>query len=285
MRQWPCIESLLRQGGLSFDYQYTESRGHALELSRLAAEQGYGFLIAVGGDGTIHEVVNGLLSSNAGSVALGIIGTGTGNDFIKSIGIPKDYIQSCHKITEGHRFKVDVGQVEYTDKSGQRAKSYFINGAGVGFDAEVAYGSKRMPHFMGSTVPFVLSLLRLLPFYRNKNVRLSIDGRGAERRVLSVVVTNGAYFGGGMRIAPQAVLDDHYLDVIIIGDVHKVELLQVFPRVYKGTHVTHPKVSVDKAGLVSVECDQRILLQADGELLGGGPVMFKVIPSAITVVA
>jgi diacylglycerol kinase family enzyme len=163
--------------------------------------------------------------------------------------------------------------------------SYFINGAGVGFDAEVADGIKRVPHFMGSTIPFVLSLLKLLPFYRNKDVCLNIDGRNEERRVLSIVVTNGAYFGGGMRIAPQAVLDDRLLDVITIGDVHKAELLQVFPRVYKGTHVTHPKVRMHKAEQVSIECDKRILLQADGELLGSGPVTFRVVPAALTVIA
>jgi YegS/Rv2252/BmrU family lipid kinase len=275
----------LRQGGLSFDFQFTESRGHALELSLLAANEGYNLLVAVGGDGTIHEVVNGLLSSaNSKSVALGIIGTGTGNDFIKSMGIPKDYMKSSRMVTGERRRLVDAGQVEYTDNDGQRAVRYFINGAGVGFDAEVADGSKRVPHFMGSTVPFVLSLLKLLPFYRNKDIRLNIDGRDEERRVLSVVVANGAFFGGGMRIAPQAALDDNLLDVITIGDVHKLELLQVFPRVYKGTHTTHPKIRVEKAGQVSIECDKRILLQADGELLGCGPVTFRVVPSALNVV-
>ncbi|MCL2706923.1 MAG: diacylglycerol kinase family lipid kinase [Dehalococcoidia bacterium] len=285
-RRWPYIENLLRRGGLSYDFQYTEGRGHALELSRLAAKEGYSFLIAVGGDGTIHEVANGLLSSSCAVLpALGIIATGTGNDFIRSMGIPKDCAQSCRKVIEARRRLIDAGQVEYTDKSGKRAMSYFINGAGVGFDAEVADGSKRVPRFMGNTVPFVFSLLKLLPFYRNKDVRINIDGRDEKKRVLSVVVTNGAYFGGGMRIAPQAVLDDRHLDVVTIGDVRKAELLQVFPRVYDGTHVIHPKVCLEKADCVSIECDRRILLQADGELLGSGPVTFKVMPAALVVVA
>jgi diacylglycerol kinase family enzyme len=138
---------------------------------------------------------------------------------------------------------------------------------------------------MGNTVPFVLSLLKTLPAYRNKDIRINIDGRDETRRVLSVVVSNGAYFGGGMRIAPGAELDDSKLDVLTIGDVGKAELLQVFPRVYKGTHITHPKVRMEKAERITIECDQRILLQADGELLGEGPVTFQILPAALNIVA
>jgi len=284
-RQWPHIQSLLRENGLSFDFQYTEGTGHASELARRAASDGYRFLVAVGGDGTIHEVANGLLNSaNAATTAMGIVSTGTGNDLIKSLGIPGDYIGACRNVTGDRRLLIDVGRVEYM-RDGKPASRFFINGAGVGFDAEVAAGSKKVPRFMGSTVPFVLSLLKNLPGYRNKDVRMDIDGRRESRRVLSVVVTNGAYFGGGMRIAPGADLSDRKLDVVTIGDVGKAELLQVFPRVYKGTHATHPKVRMEKAERVTIECDKRILLQADGELLGEGPVTFQMLPAALNVVA
>ena len=284
-RQWPHIQSLLRQSGLSFDFQYTEGIGHASELARVAASDGYRFLVAVGGDGTIHEVANGLLNStNAGTTTLGIVSTGTGNDFIKSMGIPKDYIKACQCVTGERRSLIDVGLVEYS-QNGKRVKRYFINGAGVGFDAEVAEASKSVPRFMGNTVPFVLSLLKTLPSYRNKDIRMNIDGRDETRRVLSVVVSNGAYFGGGMCISPGARLDDRRLDVLTIGDVGKAELLQVFPRVYKGTHITHPKVRMEKAEKITIECDKRILLQADGELLGEGPVTFQILPAALNVVA
>ena len=284
-RQWPHIQSQLRESGLSFDYQYTEGAGHASELARLAASDGYRFLVAVGGDGTINEVANGLLdSANSGTTTMGIVSTGTGNDFIRSMGIPKDYIKACKCITGDRRTLIDVGLVEFK-KNGQNARRYFINSAGVGFDAEVAEAGKGVPHFMGNTVPFVLALLKTLPLYRNKDVRLSIDGREEKRRVLSLIVANGAYFGGGMRIAPQAELNDRRLDVLTLGDIGKAELLQVFPRVYKGTHVTHPKVRMEKAERITIECDRRILLQADGELLGEGPVTFQILPAALNVVA
>ena len=284
-RKWPHIKNLLREHGLSFDYQYTERAGHASELASAAACDGYRFLIAVGGDGTINEVANGILRSpNAGTTAMGIISTGTGNDFIRSVGIPCNYAMACKHVTGERRSLIDVGVVEYT-LNGKRTSRYFINGAGVGFDAEVAEAGLGVPRFMGNTVPFVLSLLKTLPGYRNKDIRMNIDGREEKRRVLSIVVSNGAYFGGGMRIAPEAELSDRHLDVLTIGDVGKLELLQVFPRVYKGTHITHPKVRMEKAQRVTIECDRRILLQADGELLGEGPVTFQVLPAALNVVA
>ena len=283
-RQWHNIHGLLQESGLSFDFQYTEGVGHASELARLAASDGYRYLVAVGGDGTINEVANGILNStNASATAMGIVSTGTGNDFIRSLGIPKDYVKACQRVAGEQCTLIDVSLVEFTH-NGQKTSRYFVNGAGVGFDAEVTEASMGIPRFLGGTVPFVLALLKTLPGYRNKNIRMSIDGREESRRVLSVVVSNGAYFGGGMRIAPEASLSDRCLDVLTIGDVSKAELLQVFPRVYKGTHTTHPKVRMEKAGRITIESDQRILLQADGEVLGEGPVTFQVLPAALNVV-
>lgn len=280
-RKWPHIQSLLRGGGLSFDFQYTESTGHAIELARQAAGDGYRLLVAVGGDGTVNEVANGVLSAKSPeATTLGVVSTGTGNDFIRSLGIPKDYTGACQRLVGPRRLRIDAGLVEY-HRNGQKCRRYFVNGAGVGFDAEVVEAVQRIPKRIGHTVPFVLGLLKTLPAYHNKDIKLSIDGRQESRRVLSVIVSNGAYFGGGMYVAPKAKVDDRRLDVLTIGDVGKLELLQVFPRVYKGTHVTHPKVRMERAERVDIESKGRILLQADGELLGEGPVRFQIVPSAL----
>ncbi|MCL2140116.1 MAG: acylglycerol kinase family protein [Dehalococcoidia bacterium] len=166
---WSRIQKLLQDGGLVFDEQFSQKRGHARDMAFAAVNEGYGLVIAIGGDGTIHEVANGILSAEKSEqVALGIISTGTGNDLIKSVGIPKDYAQACERVLKGRVHRIDVGQVEYTDWEGQRVTRFFINGTGVGFDAEVADGSRHVPRFMGSTIPFILSLLKTLPFYRNK---------------------------------------------------------------------------------------------------------------------
>lgn len=282
-RMWPHIQSLLRHDGLSFDFQYTEGTGHAISLAREATNDGYRLLVAIGGDGTINEVANGLLSaSGCLSTVLGIVSTGTGNDFIRSMGIPRDYISACKCLVARRQTLIDAGKVQYY-RNGKREERYFINSAGVGFDAEVNDAANHLPKQMGHTIPFVLGLLKTLPAYKNKDVTLNIDGQPESKRVLSIVVSNGAYFGGGMKIAPDARLTDHQMDVISIGNVSKAELLKVFPRVYKGTHISHPKVNVKKACQVMVESASRLLLQADGEMLGEGPATFQIIPAALCV--
>ena len=149
---------------------------------------------------------------------------------------------------------------------GKPAGRYFVNAAGIGFDGEVAENTAKMPKRLGHTIPFVMALLRTLPAYRNKNIKLSIDGDDSKRRVLSVVVSNGAYFRWRHEGCPSALISDSKFEVVTIGDIGKLELLRVFPRVYKGTHVTHPMVKIDRAENVIIESIDRILVQADGEL-------------------
>lgn len=283
-KRWPIISSLLKNSGLSFDHQFTEGTGHAIELAKSAADNGYRYLVAVGGDGTVHEVANGLLNSACSKeTTLGIISTGTGSDFNRSAGIPRDYINSCSCLTSPHRLLIDVGVVEYY-KKGQKQRRFFVNAAGAGFDAAVVEATESMPKYFGGTIPYVAGLLRTLLRYRNKKVTLSIDNRTETARVLSVVVANGAFIGGGMKIAPLAKLNDSLLDVLILGDISKVDLLKTFPKVYKGTHLTHPKVRSEKAILISAESEERILVYADGELLGEGPASFRLIPATLNVV-
>ncbi len=280
-KRWPEIQSYLRQDGLKFDYHFTEGAGHATALANEAASNGCRFLVAVGGDGTINEVANGLLTSkNATTTVLGIVSTGTGNDLIRSLGIAEDCATACQHLSGEKRAWIDAGLIEYSAQ-GQRRKRYFVNAAGAGFDGEVDENVDKMPKRLGHTIPFVMALLRTLPAYRNKNVRLAIDGKTVDKRVLSVIVTNGAYFGGGMKVAPGALVDDRKLEVVTIGDIGKLELLKVFPRVYKGTHITHPMVKMDRAENVTVESKERILVQADGELLGEGPAEFRIVPHAL----
>jgi len=282
-RKWPKIKSLLRHIGLPFEFQYTEGVGHAIELAREAANNGCQFLVAVGGDGTVHEVANGILLSNElNEASIGIISTGTGGDFIRSAGIDKDYIKACSSLTGVKRRLIDVGVVEY-HKDGQSRKRFFINTSGVGFDAAVTETSNRLPKFLGGTIPYVIGLLKSLAGYKNKTVTISIGDKTESKRILSVVVANGCYFGGGMRVAPLADIDDGLLDVISIGDMGKLELLKAFPTIYKGTHINHPKVEMEKTTRVEIESAEKFLVHADGEFLGEGPASFRLIPSALSI--
>ncbi len=284
-RKWPSIRGLIKATGVSFDYQFTEGKGHGIELAKEAAGDGYRYLVAVGGDGTIHEVANGILqTANFRSTALGIICTGTGSDLSRSVGISHDYSQACSTLTSPRRLAIDIGIVKY-HKKGQLQQRYFVNSAGIGFDATVAAATEQLPKFFGGTVPYVTGLVRSFLGYRNKNIVFKIGNKAPEKtKALSVVVANGKYFGGGMQIAPEASLDDNLFDIIIVGDFGKIELLRIFNRVYKGTHLTYPKVRLEKDTLITIESPQKFLLHADGEVLGEGPVSFSLVPKALNLV-
>ena len=282
-RKWPRISKLLRHVGLSFDYEFTESAGHAVELARAAANDGYRCIVAVGGDGTVNEVANGVLSSNSSDVALGVIGTGTGSDFIRSIGIPRNYNSACSLLTGSRRLLIDVGVVEYRSE-GQKRQRFFVNAAGVGFDATVVAATERLPKYLGGTIPYLAGLLRTLFTYRNKPVDLRLEDKVKTARILTIVVSNGCYLGGGMYVAPQAKINDGLLDVVTIGDIGKFELLRALPTVYNGTHITHPKVSMEKARHIAIESSEPLLVHADGELLGTCPASFWLMPAALSIV-
>jgi YegS/Rv2252/BmrU family lipid kinase len=283
LRKWPRISRLLRYIGLSFDHQLTEGVGHAIELAREAATAGYRFLVAIGGDGTVNEVANGILIAEAAAEAdLGMVNTGTGSDFVRSLGISRDYAKACTALTGQRWLDIDVGVVQY-GRGEQSGRRFFVNSAGVGFDAEVAQVKERMPKYFRGTVPYLLGMGRKLLDYDNKTVHLKVDGRDETRKVLSVVVANGAYFGGGMRVAPQADLTDNLLDVLTVGDIGKLELVKAFPSIYKGTHVNHPKVRMERASRVRIESPERLLVHADGEVVGEGPADFWLLPKALRV--
>ncbi|MFC1920751.1 diacylglycerol/lipid kinase family protein [Chloroflexota bacterium] len=283
-KRWPDLQRLLTHIGLSFDHDYTEGTGHAIELAREAAGKGYSCIVAVGGDGTVNEVANGiLLSDEAQSVSLGVISTGTGSDFVRSMDIPGNYLDACSCLTGSKRHLIDVGIVEYM-RNGQSEKRFFMNAAGIGFDAAAVEATEQLPKYFGGTIPYLFGLLRTLVGYRNKSVEISIDDKAEMARVCSVVVSNGNYLGGGMRISPFASLNDGLLDVCVIGDIGKIDLLKSLPMVYKGTHGDHPKVTMDKAEKITVRSAEKVLVHADGDVVGTGPASFSLFPAALNIV-
>jgi len=283
-RKWPRIKTLFEQAGLTFDHQHTEGTGHAIELAERAAAEGYSCLVSVGGDGTVSEVANGILNSGNGkNTALAVISTGTGSDFARSAGIPQPLVSACFVVAGPGRLLIDVGQVECLNR-GRTVKRFFVNGAGIGFDAAVSENTNRLPKKLGGTFPYLTGLFLTMVRYRNKQVEMRIGDRAETARVLSVVVANGRYFGGGMKVAPDARLDDSLLDVVVLGDVSKFDLIKSLPMIYKGTHGRHPKVSMEQATTVTVESPERVLVHADGELIGEGPAAFGIKPGALSIV-
>jgi YegS/Rv2252/BmrU family lipid kinase len=283
-RNWTRVCDFLQAEGAEFDAILTEEPGHATHLARQALDDGYRTIVAVGGDGTVNEVLNGLVEKGSvdPEIALGIIPWGTGADFSRTVGIPRDYAGACRHLLHFKTRPVDLGRITCL-REGREVERYFINAAGLGFDSEVAELVNRNPKLLGGTIPYLACLFASLVTYRNKNVEFSFDGQHARGRINSVIVCNGCYLGGGMFIAPDASFDDGIFDVVILGNLNKLEVVVNVPRVYKGTHLTHPKVSLCHAREVHVEARERMLLQAEGELIGEAPATFQVIPRALRV--
>ena len=283
-REWPRIRELLRGQGLRFEHDQTEAPGHAIELAKEAIKKGYEIIVSVGGDGTIHEVVNGMYHGGGnGNISLGIVCTGTGSDYARTFGISRYWEEACRRLTEPTRLKVDLGAIEYSD-NGRRTERVFANFAGMGFDAEIVRRTSLSFKSFGSTISYLLGIFTTLVSYRNREIKLIIDGDEMVQKVCAVVVNNGKYGGGGMFIAPDADPSDGRLDLMIIGDIGKADLIRSLPLIYKGTHGKHPKVQLRKAREVEIRSDLPLNLQADGELLGRLPVRFRVIPAALNLI-
>ena len=287
-REWPLICKNLIDNGLLLDYVYTKGRSHAIELAMEAANSDYRYIIAVGGDGTVNEVVNGILNSAAAhNTTLGIVSTGTTCSFARSLGIPLDPVNSCNLLTSQDRLLIDVGIAEYMCE-GKKLRRYFINEADVGFGATVVEAAISSPSRFGrkfSYLPRVIGGFASLAGYENKRITVRVEDENEDTYDCAMlVIANGAYFGGGMQIAPDARPNDGLLDMVIFGDMSKFELLKTWPLTYRGRHVGHDRVRILKIKKVTIQCAEKILVEADGELLGEGPVSFSVVPSVLTVV-
>ena len=282
-KKWPQIIERLKSIGLRFEHDFTEAPRHAIELAKEAVRQGYETVVSVGGDGTINEVVNGLYESGTlEDVSLGIISTGTGSDYIRTVGIPRHHQEACQRLLNSGKMLVDIGEVEYRN-NGQMEKRLFVNFAGLGFDAEVVQATTERFKTLGGLPAYLMGLLTTFLCYRNRDITLKVDGETVSKKVCTTVMSNGKYGGGSMFVAPDADLTDGYFDVLTIDDISKPDLLWSLPRIYKGTHLTHPKVTMRRGREIEIESTKRLLVQADGELLGETPARFRVIPSALNV--
>jgi YegS/Rv2252/BmrU family lipid kinase len=270
------LRPMLRSGGLTFEEVYEERPGAAVPLAEQAAREGYAVVTVVGGDGTVHEVLNGLLSAPVSTrPAMAVIPGGTGNDFARGVGLPKDMITAARLLLDGaQRRRVDVGKVN---------DRYYGTISGVGFDAEVAAEVNRWPKWVAGTVVYTAGILKKLITYRCAPARTTIDGETLEFSLFLLAAANTSWYAGGMYMAPHARPDDGRLEVIIARDFTKVETLQVLPKVFTGGHLAHPKVSHRPGVEIRVESDIPLAIHADGETVGRVPAVFRAQPQALEV--
>jgi diacylglycerol kinase (ATP) len=283
-KQWPVIKDLVNKLDIKFEEKETEYAGHAIELAYDAIKQGYDFIVSVGGDGTISEIVNGIYKADSlNDVNLGIISTGTGADYIRTIGTPRNFEDACKKLVNPVTRDVDVGMVECINK-GQVTKRLFVNFAGLGFDAEIVKATTQKYKALGKVSAYLLGLFTTLVSYKNKQVDIIIGNETESKTICTVIMGNGKYGGGGMYTTPKAVINDGLLDVLIIGDLSKPDLINSLPMIYKGTHLSHPKVSLKKAQQVTIKPTVVMSIQADGDIVGESPATFSIIEQKLHVV-
>jgi YegS/Rv2252/BmrU family lipid kinase len=278
LKSLPRIHGILKRIERPYAIYVTKARGDAIPAAKSYAESGAKRILAVGGDGTINEVANGIYQSGA-DVALGLVPVGHGSDLARMLGTPKSVEQAVLRACEREPSRIDLGLAKYEDGC-ERA---FINIAGLGFDAIVASKAQksRLP---GGNLPYLGSALTTLIGFKNLQVEIEADGKKIETAGVFVQIANAQYMGGGYHFAPMASLDDGLLDVCVVGDFGKLELIRAIPGVYKGKHVTHSKFTHVPAKSVSIRTKEPAMVQLDGELVGYTPVQFNVLPAAISLV-
>jgi diacylglycerol kinase (ATP) len=284
----PRIEAWL--AGQRIDARILETRepGHAERLAAAASDLGHDRVIAVGGDGTVQEVLNGLLSSGVGAdggkPAMGLVPSGRGNDLARSVNLPVDPM-ACLPIALGdatHPF--DVGRAEGADGS----RRHFGAAGGVGFDAAVAHTMAVHRRFwMRGEAGYFLGTLNELRRYRNSELEVTLIGDGEDRvvsqRFLFVAFANGPYYGGGMQICPDARTDDGWLDVCLVGDLSRFAALRELPGIYQAKHLRNPMVEIVRARRLRIEGDGATRVHLDGEPFGNVPIVVTLLPGAVSV--
>lgn len=250
----------------------TEYPGHATLLAQEVKDRQDMTVISLGGDGTHHEVVNGLLPD--AQATFGVIPAGTGNDFVRMLRYPDSPVDILPVVLHGPTEYFDVGRLN---------ERYFLTVSGVGFDAEVAgWVNSRTKQGNGTWV-FLRGVFRNLLHFRSQPITVSLDGTQRTEKTFMIAVGNTKFYGGGMKISPEASPHDGQFHVIWIGDISPLQVLPLLGKVFKGTHVTHPAVKTFQASHLSIDGPSHLWVHADGEVLGHLPITLETVPQALRV--
>jgi YegS/Rv2252/BmrU family lipid kinase len=279
---------VLRRAGLRFDAVMTTRRGEATEITRRAVREGRALVVAAGGDGTINEVVNGFYDNCQripSGTRMGLLPMGTGGDLRRTFGLSRDIEEAVRVLLAGRARLIDVGRVTCTAAGGESVARHFLNVADAGIGGDVADMVNGGFKVVNGELTFTLAAAITLMRWRNRRLRAVIDGNEREVTVQQVVLANCRYYGGGMEIAPVARPDDGLLDLLIVGDVGKLEAMRLMGRVRRGAHLPHPKIEHRLVRRVEVSCAEPVGVDADGERPGGLPAVFEVLPGSLEIIA
>jgi diacylglycerol kinase (ATP) len=283
-RRWPEIARAAAARGLDLDVRATEAAGHASELTRAALKEGAGLIVAVGGDGTVSEVANGFFDGDAAvnpAAELAVIPRGSGCDFVKTFEISKHVDRAVATASGSVVRTIDLGRVRFTDWDGRPASRIFCNVASAGLTGVAADRVNRSGKPLGATIAFAWGTIVTFAGYRNSRFRVQIDERELDQVCNNVIVANCRFYASGMRIMPMADPSDGLLDVLVWGDVGRADLARNLHKLYRGTHIGHPKADISRARRVTVEPSSPLPIEADGETPGLTPMTFEVVPAAL----
>ena len=255
-------------------------RGEIARRAREAAGEGVERVVVVGGDGTVNETLNGILGGNGDAPELAVIMLGTGKDFARSHRIPTDLRRAVEVAAHGQVVAVDAGRVRHRTGDGERV-SYFGNVASAGMSGAVARRADASSKALGGRISFFLALVRVFARWQNVEMEVEVGEERRHGKMTNVVVANGPYHAGGMWLAPEARTDDGLFDVVLFGDISKVDFVTSVAKIYRGTHLTHPRIELLRNATVSVESARPLPLELDGEHPGTTPARFEIVPRAL----
>jgi len=264
------VGNILKERKAEFDFELTKAPGHAADIARSAAERGWKVIVSLGGDGTISEVISGLVGTES---ALGVISCGKGNDIARSLGVPTDTEQAVNTLLTGEKRKIDVGLEK---------DQVFANIAGVGFSAEVTSQANNMRNLKGS-LAFLAATYKTLSHLKARQVRIELDNEVIETKIVSVTVSNMKYAGGGMVFAPDALVDDGLFDVCIVREIGKIGFALTFPQMYKDSGPKHPALSRHRSSSVRIFTENPMEKMFDGNIKGKTPLEAEILAKAIQV--
>jgi diacylglycerol kinase (ATP) len=288
-RTWHVVAATLREAGLSFDSALTTAPGEATLLTRQALAEGWPLVVATGGDGTIHEVVNGFFDETGTALdahaRLGVVPLGTGGDFRRTFDIPIDLAAAAAVLRAGRSRRIDLGRVTFDRFDGSRDARIFCNIADAGLGGEVVHRVNHGVRLGSGRLTFLLASGVSLLTWQNRRLRVEADGETHELTAQQAVVANARYYGGGMCIAPLAEPDDGLLDLVLVGDVGRLQNLRLMAPLRAGTHLDGRfPITSRRVRRVTVKADGPVRLDVDGEQPGQVPATFEVIPSALELI-
>ena len=279
-RRWPELARRAAAGGLEGDTLFSERPGHLAELAREAALGGAELLVVVGGDGSVNEVANGLVGLG-GQPEVALVPRGTGWDFSRTFEIPRKIDEAVRVALEGDVRSIDLGRASYRAWDGSDATTAFANVASTGMSGAIAKRANETTKALGGKLSYLWATFAVFSGWQASEVQLTVGGEQRAAKMFDVVVANGRFFGGGLQICPDAEADDGLFDVLTIGDITKRDLVLTMPKIYRGTHLPHPKAELLRGATVTISSDAPLPVELDGEQPGTTPVRLEIMPRAL----